>query len=282
MDLGVRDRGYLIVEGTAGMGLAAAHVLAGGGARIAVTGRDPDRAGAAESIAPQGGSAVTIVDDVNNDGGGGGCIVDQAVEALGGELSGVAVATGTNLAAHADLEHASDEVWAAAFEDLLMDTVRTVRAAVPHLVHRGGGTVDTTAAHSIRAYRPARLSHVTLKSGGAVFTKTVAWPYGPSGVRANYVCPGAIETDALAAVRTALAHERLVPPEGLLETVMAEEWHMDAAFGRPGRPEEVGSCSPSCCRRALTTSPGRSSTSMAAPNSDPCGRVDPQMNRSYR
>jgi len=59
-------------------------------------------------------------------------------------------------------------------------------------------------------------------------------------VRANCVCPGVIETGSLAALRQHLARERGVPPEGVLEQVMAQEWHMDVALGRPGRPQEVG------------------------------------------
>ena len=31
-----------------------------------------------------------------------------------------------------------------------------------------------------------------------------------------------------------------MPPEGLLEQVMVEEWHMDVALQRPGTPGEVG------------------------------------------
>ncbi|MEX5711913.1 SDR family oxidoreductase [Parafrankia sp. FMc6] len=60
------------------------------------------------------------------------------------------------------------------------------------------------------------------------------------GVRANCVCPGAIETGSLAALRGALARERGVPPAGLLEQVMVDEWHMDVALRRPGTPGEVG------------------------------------------
>jgi NAD(P)-dependent dehydrogenase (short-subunit alcohol dehydrogenase family) len=138
------------------------------------------------------------------------------------------------------LEGASDAVWADAVEDVLMGTVRTVRAAVPHLVAAGGGTVVTTGAYGMRAYHPDRLPYVTLKSGVAAFTKTIARAYGRRGVRANCVCPGVIETDGLSAVRQALARERGVPSEGLLERVMVDEWHMDVALGRPGNPVEVG------------------------------------------
>jgi 3-oxoacyl-[acyl-carrier protein] reductase len=242
VDLGVGDRGYLIVGGTAGMGLATAEVLVAEGARVAVSGRDQERADAAvdrlTAHAGPSGSAFAVVGDVNQ-AGGADRVVDQAVEWLGG-LAGVAVTTGTSAAAHNDPENASDELWTEAFEDILMGTVRTVRAAVPHLVKGGGGTVVTTAAYSIHAYHPARLPYVTLKSGVAAFTKTIARAYGQQGVRANCVCPGAIETSGLAAMRALLAEERGVAPEGILEKVMVEEWHLDVALGRPGQPEEVG------------------------------------------
>lgn len=237
MDLGVRDRGYLIVGGTAGMGLATAMVLAAEGARVAVAARDADRARAA--VNRIGGQHTTVVvGDVNREGEADR-IVAEAVETLGG-LAGVAVTTGTGTASHSDLERASDAVWADAVQDILMGTVRTVRAAIPQLVAGGGGTVVTTAAYGMRAYHADRLPYVTLKSGLAAFTKTIAMAYGRSGVRANCVCPGAIETDSLAAFRQLLAKERGVPPEGLLERVMADEWHMDVALGRPGTPQEVG------------------------------------------
>lgn len=59
MDLGIRDRGFLVVGGTAGMGLAAARVLVADGARVALVGRDPDRARAAvERLGRRNATAV--------------------------------------------------------------------------------------------------------------------------------------------------------------------------------------------------------------------------------
>jgi 3-oxoacyl-[acyl-carrier protein] reductase len=239
VDLGVRDRGYLIIGGTAGMGLAAAAALAAEGARVAVAGRDAARSeAAAKQIGAGSADVIALAGDVNADGGAER-LVSAAAERLGG-LAGLAVTTGTSLAAHSDLERASDAVWAESVQDILMGTVRAVRAAVPHLAEGGGGTIVTTGAYSIRSYHPARLPYVTLKSAVAAFTKSIARAYGSSGVRANCVCPGVIETGSLAGLRQQLARERGVPPEGLLEQVMTEEWHMDVALGRPGTPQEVG------------------------------------------
>lgn len=242
MDLGVRGRNYLIVGGTAGMGLAAAEVLAADGARLALVGRQADRArAAAERVAAVGGASrddiVPVLADVSRSGGAEEAVAG-AVDALG-SLDGIAVTTGNVASSQSSLEEATDAQWAESFEDVLMGTVRSVRAALPHLVERGG-TVVTTAAYSVRAYHPSRLPYVVLKSGVAAFTKTIAKEYGRRGVRANCVCPGAIETGPLEAIRRQIAEERGVPPEGVLEQVMVEEWHMNVALGRPGAPGEAG------------------------------------------
>jgi 3-oxoacyl-[acyl-carrier protein] reductase len=236
MDLGVEGRGYLIVGGTSGMGLATAKVLVADGARVAVVGRGAERAQAA--VRQIGDGATAVVGDVSREDEADR-VVTAALEVLG-RLDGVAVTTGTTQVAHSTLASASDSAWAEAFEDVLMGTVRSVRAVLPELVSGGGGTVVTTAAYSIHAYHPARLPYVALKSGVAAFTKTIAKEFGPKGVRANCVCPGAIETESLATLRHQLASARGVPEEGLLEQVMVEEWHMNVALGRPGKPEEVG------------------------------------------
>jgi NAD(P)-dependent dehydrogenase (short-subunit alcohol dehydrogenase family) len=234
VDLGLAGRRYLIVGGTGGLGLAAATCLARDGATLAVAGRHRDRSEAA--AADLGTTAVALVGDVSVEGDADR-LVDEAVDALGG-LDGMAVTTG--LRGHADLATATEATWSDAFNDVLMGTVRTVRAALGHLVTNGSGTIVTTSAYSIHAYHPARLPYMVMKTGVAAFTKTIAKEYGPRGVRANCVCPGAIETEGLASVRHQVAAARGVPPEGVLEQMMAEEWHMDVALGRPGRPEEVG------------------------------------------
>jgi NAD(P)-dependent dehydrogenase (short-subunit alcohol dehydrogenase family) len=240
MDLGVRGHGYLIVGGTAGMGFAAARALVEDGANVAIAGRDKARAEtAADALRGMGdGTVVALPADVTTPGEADR-VVAEAIEALGG-LTGTAITTGNDPAAQSTLEDATDEMWDTSFTDVLMSTVRTVRAVLPHLVEQGRGTIVTTAAYSIHAPHANRMPYATLKSAVAAFTKNVAKSYGRAGVRANCIAPGAIETDGLAALRTMLAEQRGVPPEGVLEQVMVEDWHMDVALGRPGRPDEVG------------------------------------------
>jgi NAD(P)-dependent dehydrogenase (short-subunit alcohol dehydrogenase family) len=98
----------------------------------------------------------------------------------------------------------------------------------------------TTAAYSIHAPKPHQFPYAALKSGVATLTKAIAKSYGSKGVRANCVCPGATETEVLAAMRKRLAVERGWPVAEALERAMIEDWDMKVALGRAGKPHECG------------------------------------------
>jgi 3-oxoacyl-[acyl-carrier protein] reductase len=230
MDLGLTGKGVLVIGGTSGMGFAAAEVLIKEGAKVAVVGRNPEKT---VEVAGRIG-AIGISGDVSA-AGGAVAVMDQAKYALG-EIHGVAITTG--IIGHSPIE-ISDEEWTAVFRDVLLGVTRSVEAALPHLIATKGALV-TTAAYSIRAPEIARLPYASLKSAVAVFTKGIAKTYGRQGVRANCIAPGAIETESLQMLRKMLSEQRGLPPEGLLEEVMVNEWHLDVSLQRPGQPKEVG------------------------------------------
>lgn len=230
MDLGLKGKGVVVVGGTSGMGFAAAEVLVAEGAKVAIVGRNPEKTEAAASRI----GAVGIAGDVSV--AGGAASVFGRASASVGAIHGVAVTTG--IIGHSPIEISDDE-WTAVFRDVLLGVSRTVEAALPHLIATQGSLV-TTAAYSIRAPEIARLPYASLKSAVAVFTKGIAKTYGRQGVRVNCIAPGAIETESLQMLRKMLSEQRGLPPEGLLEQVMVEEWHLDVALQRPGQPTEVG------------------------------------------
>ncbi|MYT19316.1 SDR family NAD(P)-dependent oxidoreductase, partial [Streptomyces sp. SID7760] len=61
MDLGLKDRVYVVTGATRGLGFASARELAADGAKVIVTGRDAARA--AEAAASLGPDAVGIAAD---------------------------------------------------------------------------------------------------------------------------------------------------------------------------------------------------------------------------
>jgi 3-oxoacyl-[acyl-carrier protein] reductase len=236
MDLGIKDKAFLVAGGTSGMGLAAALALAAEGAAVVVVGRNADRAAAAavEIRAAGASQAHGIAFDLSAEGAAAAAVA-AAVDLVGG-LDGVAITTG--LIGHEPIE-ISDDRWIEVFRDVMLGTTRVVEAALPHLVNSRGSFV-TTAAYSIRAPEIARLPYASMKSAVATFTKGIAKAYGPKGVRANCVAPGAIETSALTAIRKQVSEAKGYPYEEALERVMVEDWGLDIALRRPGKPAEVG------------------------------------------
>src|SRR5690348_8030103 len=79
MDLGLRDRVCLVTGSTAGIGLETAKLLVAEGARVAVTGRDEQRVGAARGEA---GASFGIAADLSSRQGPGE-LVARTEEALG-------------------------------------------------------------------------------------------------------------------------------------------------------------------------------------------------------
>jgi 3-oxoacyl-[acyl-carrier protein] reductase len=236
VDLGLRDKSFVIIGGTAGMGLAAACVIAADGASVALVGRDEARAAkAAKAVSERGADAVhVLVRDVSRPGEAVAA-VDEAAGLLG-RLDGIAITMGTAGMMPIDSD---DEAWEAAFRDVLLATTRSVQAALPHLAETRGAIV-TTAAYSARAPHEPRLPYASLKAAVSTFTRGIAREHGKRGIRANCIAPGAVETDALHAIRGYIAENKGYPYDEALERALVEDFGFDAALGRPGQPDEVG------------------------------------------
>lgn len=236
MDLQVRDKAFVVVGGTAGMGLAGAKVLAAEGAAVAVIGRDETRVKDAAALLSEAGakSAHGLTFDVSRSGEAVKAVED-AVEVLG-RLDGIAVTMGTAGMMPIDSD---DDAWDAAFHDVLLATTRSVQAALPHLAKTKGAIV-TTAAYSARAPHEPRLPYASLKAAVATFTRGIARTHGKDGIRANSIAPGAVETDALHAIRGYVSESKGYPYEEALERALREDFGFDAALDRPGQPDEIG------------------------------------------
>lgn len=208
------------------MGKAAAVQLLANGDKIALVGRDTARA---EAV----GSGIGAL-GFGSDDGGLEAAMGRAVAALGG-LDGLAVTAGP-IAVQADLLALSDADWAESFETQLMTVVRALRVAVPAMTARGGGSIVTVSAYSVRAPKPVLTHYAAMKAAIGVVTKAIAKAHGKDGIRANCIAPGAIATDAMDATRAALGGLDNV---GLWQ-VMRDQYGMKAGLDRIGEPTEVG------------------------------------------
>lgn len=239
MDLGIKGKAFALVGGVGGMGLATAWLLAEEGARVAIIGRSAERGEPhAREIAEETGAEVRMIVGDGTQRGSLEAAIDEAANGFGA-LHGLAVTAGTMQTRKSILE-LDDDTWDDYFQVHVMMTVRACRAAIPHLIAAGGGSIVTSAAYSIRAMKPPLLGYASMKSAVEAITKNIALSYGAQGVRANTVCPGFTVSDDGSSVVAQMAAQKFgLPPLEAVNKAMKEDWKMDVAMGRVGLTSEI-------------------------------------------
>ncbi|MFJ6013651.1 SDR family oxidoreductase [Streptomyces sp. NPDC092952] len=187
MDLGLKDRVYIVTGATRGLGNATARVLAADGAKVIVTGRDAGRA--EEAAAELGPDAVGLAAD-NADPDSARRLVEAAHERFG-RLDGILISVGGP--APGFVADNTDEQWQSAFESVFLGAVRLARAAAAVLGE--GGVIGFVLSGSV--YEPIAGLTISngLRPGLAGFAKSLADELGPRGIRVVGVLPARIDTD---------------------------------------------------------------------------------------
>ncbi|MGW2766683.1 SDR family oxidoreductase [Streptomyces sp. NPDC001275] len=227
MDLGLKDRVYVVTGATRGLGNATARELVADGAKVVITGRDGERV--AEAAAELGPNAVGMAVD-NADAEAPARLIAAAREHFGG-FHGVLVSVGGPPAGF--VADNTDEQWQAAFASVFLGAVRLARAAAAEL--EPGGVVGFVLSGSVYEPIPGLTISNGLRPGLAGFAKSLADELGSRGIRVVGVLPGRIDTDrvreldALSAdpEATRAAAESRVP---LRRYGMPEEFGRAAAF----------------------------------------------------
>ncbi len=102
----------------------------------------------------------------------------------------------------------------------------TVKAAIPAMIARGGGSVILIASQLGRVASPGRAAYCATKGALVQLAKVLAADHAAQGIRANTISPGAIETRRMLRRWKDMDEARaMMGPKHLL--------------GRIGRPEEI-------------------------------------------
>jgi NAD(P)-dependent dehydrogenase (short-subunit alcohol dehydrogenase family) len=185
----------LITGAAGGIGGAIASAFVREGARVAAVGRN--EAALEELCSTLEGGARPVRADVG-DPPQAAAAISRAVDSLGG-LDAVVNAAAVDCE-WKPVGELSVESWDETIRINLSGTFYVCRAALPHLVAAGGGSiVNVTSVAAVRVWE-ADSAYSVSKAGVDMLTRTIAAEYGPRGVRANCVAPGVIDagmTDAV-------------------------------------------------------------------------------------
>ncbi|GAA0496615.1 SDR family oxidoreductase [Streptomyces stramineus] len=187
MDLGLKDRVYVLTGASRGLGYATARELVADGAKVVVSGRDG--AGAAAGAGALGPDAVGVAAD-NADPETAGRLIATARERFG-RFDGILVSVGGPPPGSA--ADTTDAQWKAAFDSVFLGAVRMAHTAAAELTE--GGVIGLVLSGSVREPIPGLTVSNGLRPGLAGFAKSLSLEVGPRGIRVVGLLPARIDTD---------------------------------------------------------------------------------------
>ncbi len=213
----------IVTGGASGIGAATLRRFAREGARVVCADIDDEGGEAlAAAIVADGGHAVHRHTDVGvlNDLE---ATVAWAVDHWGGldVLHNNAVWTGGGYVGDID-----PVIWDQSLRVMLTGVFFGMRAALPALLDRGGGSIITTSSVEGLVAEVMAGPYNTAKAGVINLSRTVAVEYGRRGIRSNCICPGVVETPLFERLLAIVPKSR--------DAIAAEH-----ALGRLLQPDEI-------------------------------------------
>jgi NAD(P)-dependent dehydrogenase (short-subunit alcohol dehydrogenase family) len=221
---GLDNKVAMVVGAANGIGRATALAFAAAGAAVGCA--DVEEAGAkttAAEIERGGAHALPVHLDVT-DGASCRAAVAATVERFGGlDVLLYGAADSDRAATVLEMDEAA---WDRVIRVNLTGAFLAVKAAIPAMIARGGGSVILIASQLGRVASPGRAAYCATKGALVQLAKVLAADHAAQGIRANTISPGAIETRRMLRRWKDMDEARaMMGPKHLLN--------------RLGRPEEI-------------------------------------------
>ena len=193
MDLGLNGKVAMVAAASRGLGFAVAQALAAEGVAVSISSRDPAAIQKAKSSIGTNWRHRVLA-----------CTADlrspeaieewrdQTIKQFGGVDLLFVNAGGPPAGRFLDFD---DKAWQDAVELLLLSAVRLVRAVIPTMKERSGGSVVFSTSSSVKEpIDNLTLSNV-VRAGLPALAKTLSREFAADKIRFNNVVPGRIDTD---------------------------------------------------------------------------------------
>jgi 2-keto-3-deoxy-L-fuconate dehydrogenase len=176
----------LVTAAGAGIGRATAKAFAAEGAEVLATDIDSK---ALASLADEADLDTALL-DVRVDG--------DVARLFASSFAPHVVFNCAGFVHHGTILDCSPEDWAFSFDLNVGGMYRVIRAALPGMLERGGGSITNMASvvSSLKG-APNRFAYGTTKAAVIGLTKAVAADYVTRGIRCNAICPGTVATPSL-------------------------------------------------------------------------------------
>jgi len=217
-----KDKVVLVFGGNSGIGLAAAQAFAAEGARVVITGRNPDTlASAARSI---GDGTLAVRSDIS-----ALADLDALYAQIRAQYGRIDVAfVNAGVGTFASVREITPERWDEVHGVNLRGAFFAAQKALP-LMSRGGAIVFTGSIGSVLA-APGNAIYAAAKAGLRAVARIFAVELVGEGIRVNMVSPGATETPIITR-NIGMSSEAI---DGLRQMMIA-----NTPMKRMGRPEEI-------------------------------------------
>lgn len=227
MDLGLRDRTYVVTGGSTGLGFATARCLVDEGANVVIVARDEQTLG--RSVEELGDRARGVAGDLA-DPDLPSAAVEQAIGSFT-RLDGALVSVGGP--PPGSVLTTRDDQWSQAFDTVFLGTVRMLRESCEGI--RSSGTQESASLAVVLSTSavevfPGLSTSNGLRPGLAMLVKDLADEVGPEGIRVNGLLPGRIATGRLARLDEATGDARAARARA----------EATIPLRRYGKPEEFG------------------------------------------
>ena len=222
MQIDLSGKNVLVTGSTRGIGRAIAETLAKAGARVAVVGRELQKA--QEAAAEVGNGSMGFACDVTDTGAVAKLVAD--VETAFGSIDVLvnnAGITRDNL-----VMRLKDEDWDAVINANLRGAFAAIRAVSRGMMKRRSGRIINISSIIGMIGNKGQANYAASKAGLIALTKSVAKELGSRNILVNAVAPGFIETEMTAAMTPEareglgkqIALERLGNPQDVAAAVV--------------------------------------------------------------
>jgi len=232
MDLGLKGKVAMVAGASRGLGFAVAKALAADGASVSIASRDEAAiCDAAKRLTGSAGDVFAMAADVSaaediarwtaaTERRFGG--VDLLFTNSGGPPAGPAIVF-------------DDAAWQDAADLLLFSVLRMVRAAVPSMKTRGGGSILVSTSSSVKEPIPNLGLSTVMRASVSALAKTLALELAPEKIRVNQIIPGRLDTDRLRQLDEGNARKAGIATDEQRKRSIAS-----IPAGRYGDPDEFG------------------------------------------